>query len=290
MPGWRWTTFAPRLSFFFNAHNDFFEEVAKFRAARQLWAQHHARRALGRRNARALMLRFHAQTGGSTLTAQQAANNIVRVTVQAFSAVLGGAAEPAHQWLRRGAGPADRAQRHDRPAHAADPGVRGRRAETTDPLAGSYYIEALTDELATLARELITEIDELGGAVAAVESGWVQEQIEQAAFTHHQRVQSGDEVIVGVNRWTTDAEEEIELQRIDPASEQRQCARTADVRAGRDAAAVESALSAVREAAVAQDNLLPPMREALRAYATVGEVCTELRREWGTYDSSRTRP
>ncbi len=214
----------------------------------------------------------------------------MRVAVQAFSAVCGGAQslhtngfdEALALPTERSATIALRTQQ----ILATEAGA----TQTTDPLAGSYYIEALTDELATLARELITEIDELGGAVAAVESGWVQEQIEQAAFTHHQRVQSGDEVIVGVNRWTTDAEEEIELQRIDPASEQRQCRRTADVRAGRDAAAVESALSAVREAAAAQDNLLPPMREALRAYATVGEVCTELRREWGTYDSSRTRP
>ncbi len=282
-------TFARRLSFFFNAHNDFFQEVAKFRAARMLWAEI-MRSRFGATDERSLMLRFHAQTGGSTLTAQQAENNIVRVAVQAFSAVCGGAQslhtngfdEALALPTERSATIALRTQQ----ILATEAGA----TQTTDPLAGSYYIEALTDELATLARELITEIDELGGAVAAVESGWVQEQIEQAAFTHHQRVQSGDEVIVGVNRWTTNAEEEIELQRIDPASEQRQCRRTADVRAGRDAAAVESALVAVREAAVAQDNLLPPMREALRVYATIGEVCTELRREWGTYDSSRTRP
>ena len=282
-------TFARRLSFFFNAHNDFFQEVAKFRAARMLWAEI-MRSRFGATDERSLMLRFHAQTGGSTLTAQQAENNIVRVAVQAFSAVCGGAQslhtngfdEALALPTERSATIALRTQQ----ILATEAGA----TQTTDPLAGSYYIEALTDELATLARELITEIDELGGAVAAVESGWVQEQIEQAAFTHHQRVQSGDEVIVGVNRWTTDAEEEIELQRIDPASEQRQCRRTADVRAGRDAGAVEAALAAVREAAAGQDNLLPPMREALRWYATIGEVCTELRREWGTYDNSRTRP
>ena len=280
MPGWRWTRSRARLSFFFNAHNDFFQEVAKFRAARMLWAEI-MRTRFGATDERSLMLRFHAQTGGSTLTAQQAENNIVRVAVQAFSAVCGGAQSLHTNGFDEAlALPTE---------HSATIALRTQQilateagaTQTTDPLAGSYYIEALTDELAALARELIAEIDELGGAVAAVESGWVQEQIEQAAFTHHQRVQSGDEVIVGVNRWTTDAEEEIELQRIDPASEQRQCARTAGVRAGRDAAAVESALAAVREARRAQDNLLPPMREALRAYATVGEVCTELQARMG---------
>ena len=256
-------TFARRLSFFFNAHNDFFQEVAKFRAARMLWAEI-MRSRFGATDERSLMLRFHAQTGGSTLTAQQAENNIVRVAVQAFSAVCGGAQslhtngfdEALALPTERSATIALRTQQ----ILATEAGA----TQTTDPLAGSYYIEALTDELATLARELITEIDELGGAVAAVESGWVQEQIEQAAFTHHQRVQSGDEVIVGVNRWTTDAEEEIELQRIDPASEQRQCGRTADVRAGRDAARGRVGARRGARGRPAQDNLLPPMREALR--------------------------
>ena len=240
--------FARRLSFFFNAHNDFFQEVAKFRAARMLWAEI-MRARFGATDERSLMLRFHAQTGGSTLTAQQAENNIVRVAVQAFSAVCGGTQslhtngfdEALALPTERSATIALRTQQ----ILATEAGA----TQTTDPLAGSYYVEALTDELATLARELIAEIDELGGAVAAVESGWVQEQIEQAAFAHHQRVQSGDEVIVGVNRWTTESEEAIELQQIDPASERRQCERTAEVRSTREAAAVERALTEVRAAA-----------------------------------------
>ncbi len=280
--------FARRLSFFFNAHNDFFQEVAKFRAARMLWAEV-MRERFGATDERSQMLRFHAQTGGSTLTAQQAENNIVRVAVQAFSAVCGGAQslhtngfdEALALPTERSATIALRTQQ----ILATEAGA----TQTTDPLAGSYYIEALTDELATMARELITEIDDLGGAVAAVEAGWVQDQIEQAAFAHHQRVQSGDEVIVGVNRWIAETDEAVELQQIDPQSERRQCERTAAVRTGRDAGAVEQALAAVRASASADDNLLVPIREALRAYATIGEVCTELRREWGTYDSIRSR-
>jgi methylmalonyl-CoA mutase N-terminal domain/subunit len=280
--------FARRLSFFFNAHNDFFQEVAKFRAARMLWAEI-MRDRFGATDERSQMLRFHAQTGGSTLTAQQAENNIVRVAVQAFSAVCGGAQslhtngfdEALALPTERSATIALRTQQ----ILATEAGA----TQTTDPLAGSYYIEALTDELAKLARELITEIDDLGGAVAAVESGWVQDQIEQAAFSHHQRVQSGDEVIVGVNRWIADSDERVELQQIDPESEQRQCERTAAVRARRDSGEVERALAAVRTAAAGEDNLLDPIREALRAYATIGEVCSQLRREWGTYDSMRSR-
>jgi methylmalonyl-CoA mutase N-terminal domain/subunit len=280
--------FARRLSFFFNAHNDFFQEVAKFRAARMLWAEI-MRDRFGATDERSQMLRFHAQTGGSTLTAQQAENNIVRVAVQAFSAVCGGAQslhtngfdEALALPTERSATIALRTQQ----ILATEAGA----TQTTDPLAGSYYIEALTDELAKLARELITEIDDLGGAVAAVESGWVQDQIEQAAFSHHQRVQSGDEVIVGVNRWIADSDETVELQQIDPESERRQCERTAVVRARRDAGEVERALAAVRTSAAGDDNLLGPIREALRAYATIGEVCSELRREWGTYDSMRSR-
>ncbi len=278
--------FARRLSFFFNAHNDFFQEVAKFRAARMLWAEI-MRDRFGATDERSTMLRFHAQTGGSTLTAQQAENNIVRVAIQAFSAVCGGAQslhtngfdEALALPTERSATIALRTQQ----ILATEAGS----TQTTDPLGGSYYIEALTDELVSRARELIAEIDEMGGAVAAVESGWVQDQIETAAFTHHQRVQSGDEVIVGVNKWTTESDEAIELQKIDPQSERRQCERTAAVRARRDSAEVDAALAAVRSAAAGDENLLPPIREALRAYATIGEVCTELRREWGTYDSAR---
>ena len=278
--------FARRLSFFFNAHNNFFQEVAKFRAARALWAEI-MRERFGARDDRSAMLRFHAQTGGSTLTAQQAENNIVRVAVQAFSAVCGGA-----QSLHTNAFDEALALPTERSATIA---LRTQQVlateagstDTADPLAGSYYIEALTDALIEQARELIAEIDRQGGAVAAVESGWVQDQIEQAAFAHHQRVQSGQEVIVGVNRWTTDEEELVELQQIDPEAERRQCARTAEVRAGRDAGTAAEALAGVRRAAAGDENLLPAMRAALAAYATIGEVCDVLREQWGTFDAVR---
>jgi methylmalonyl-CoA mutase, N-terminal domain len=281
--------FARRLSFFFNAHNNFFQEAAKFRAARTVWAEV-MRERFGARDERSLMLRFHAQTGGSTLTAQQAENNIVRVAVQAFSAVCGSA-----QSLHTNAFDEALALPTE---HSATIALRTQQIlaaeagalDTADPLAGSYYVEALTDALADQARALIGAVDDLGGAVAAVEAGWVQDQIEQAAFAHHQRVQSGEQVIVGVNRYAAEHEATIELHRIDPDAERRQCERTAAVRAGRDPAAVEAALADVRAAALGDANLLVPMRAALRAEATVGEVCQVLRDEWGTHDALRTRP
>src|SRR5947199_7805190 len=280
--------FARRLSFFFNAHNDFFQEVAKFRAARMLWAEL-MRDRFGARDERSQMLRFHAQTGGSTLTAQQAENNIVRVAVQAFSAVRGSA-----QSLHTNAFDEALALPTE---HSATIALRTQQilaaeagaVDTADPLAGSYYVEALTDALADQARELIHNVDELGGAVAAVESGWVQDQIEQAAFAHHQRVQSGEQVIVGVNRYAAEREAAIELHRIDPEAERRQCERTAALRAARDPGEVESALAEVRAAATGEANLLVPMRAALRAHATIGEVCQVLRDEWGTHDALRAR-
>ena len=279
-------SFASRLSFFFNAHNDFFTEVAKFRAARMLWAEI-MRDRFGARDQRSQMLRFHAQTGGSTLTAQQAENNIVRVAVQALSAVCGGAQslhtngydEALALPTERSATIALRTQQ----ILATEAGATA----TTDPLGGSYYIEALTDQLAGEGRTLIDEIDRLGGAVAAVESGWVQDAIEQSAFDFHRRVQAGDDVIVGVNRYQSGESEPIELHRIDPDAEQRQVDRTRRTRAERDAAAWEAAVAAVRTAAGSEANVLPPMREALRVGATVGELCGVLREAWGTYDTVR---
>jgi methylmalonyl-CoA mutase, N-terminal domain len=278
--------FARRLSFFFNAHNDFFAEVAKFRAARTLWAEI-MRDRFGARDPRSQMLRFHAQTGGSTLTAQQAENNIVRVAVQALSAVCGGAQslhtngydEALALPTERSATIALRTQQ----ILATEAGA----TTSADPLGGSYYIEALTDGLAAEARELIGEIDRLGGAVAAVDSGWVQDEVERSAFEHHERVQAGDEVIVGVNRYESGASEPIELLRIDPDAERRQVERTRRARAERDAGAWEAAVAAVRDAAGSDDrNVLPPLREALRAGATVGELCGALREAWGTYDAA----
>jgi methylmalonyl-CoA mutase, N-terminal domain len=278
--------FGERLSFFFNAHNHFFQEVAKFRAARRLWARIMKER-FGATNPKAQALRFHAQTGGSTLTAQQPENNVVRVAVQALSAVCGGA-----QSIHTNGFDEALALPSERSAHIA---LRTQQllaqeaggTDTADPLGGSYFIEALTEELEVGAWELIERIDELGGAVAAVEQGFIQEQIEQAAFRWQQEVEGGERVIVGVNRFMEGDEEPIELHRLDPEAERRQLERTASVRTGRNAQEANAALAAVREAARGEANLLVPMREALRARSTVGEICNVLREEFGMYDAQR---
>jgi methylmalonyl-CoA mutase N-terminal domain/subunit len=281
--------FGARLSFFFNAHNDFFVEVAKFRAARRLWARIMKER-FGATNPNALALRFHAQTGGSTLTAQQPENNIVRVALQAFSAVCGGT-----QSLHTNAFDEALALPTE---HSAKLALRtqqilaaeGGATDTADPLGGSYFIEALTDELAARAWELIDRVDELGGSVEAIERGFIQAEIEQSAFEWQQGVESGERAIVGVNRFQEDDGERVELHRLDPGAERRQLERTAHVRAERNAEEATGALEAVREAARGETNLLPPMREALRTYCTVGEICEALRAEWGMYDAVRPRP
>jgi methylmalonyl-CoA mutase, N-terminal domain len=278
--------FGERLSFFFNAHNHFFQEVAKFRAARRLWARIMSER-FGATNPKAQALRFHAQTGGSTLTAQQPENNIVRVAIQALSAVAGGA-----QSVHTNGYDEALALPSERSAHIA---LRTQRllaheaggTDTADPFGGAYFIEALTHELEETAWDLIQRIDELGGAVSAVEQGFVQDEIEQAAFRWQQDVESGERVIIGVNRFTEGDEEPIELHRLDPEAEKRQLARTARVRAERNADETESAVAAVRDTARGEGNLLVPMREALRARATVGEICNALREEFGTYDSQQ---
>jgi methylmalonyl-CoA mutase N-terminal domain/subunit len=275
--------FGDRLSFFFNAHNHFFQEVAKFRAARRLWARLLSER-LGVTNPKALALRFHAQTGGSTLTAQQPENNIVRVAIQALSAVCGGAQSIHTNGFDEAlALPSE---------HAARIALRTQQVlqheaggtDTADPLGGAYFIEALTDELEARALELVDRVEELGGAVAAIEEGFVQREIEESAYRYSAEVESGKRVVVGVNRFGEGGPEQIELHRLDPAIEQRQLARTERVRAGRDAAAAEAALAEVRRVAGANENLLPPMREALRVGCTIGEICNVLRGEWGTYD------
>ena len=278
--------FGARLSFFFNAHNHFFQEIAKFRAARRLWASI-MRDRFGATNPKALALRFHAQTGGSTLTAQQPEANIVRVAIQALSAVAGGAQSLHTNGFDEAlALPTERSARialrtQQILAHEAG------GTDTVDPFGGSYFIEALTDELEARARELIEQIDELGGAVAAVERGFIQGEIEEAAYQYTADVESGERVIVGVNRFVEDSREEVELLRIDPESERRQIERTARVRAERSAPDAEAALAAVRETARGTANLLPSMREALSARCTIGEICDVLRIEFGTYDSNR---
>jgi methylmalonyl-CoA mutase N-terminal domain/subunit len=280
--------FGTRLSFFFNAHNDFFQEVAKFRAARRLWARI-MRERFGATNPKALGLRFHAQTGGSTLTAQQPENNIVRVAIQALSAVCGGAQSlHTNSFDEALALPSERAATialRTQQILAEEAGTTA----TVDPLGGSFYIEALTDELEARAWELIEHVDELGGAVDAVEAGFVQGEIESAAFRWQQQVESGERVIVGVNKYGAESEAPIELQQIDPAAEQRQRDRTAQVRAGRNAEAAATALERVRDAARGDENMLLPMRDALRARCTIGEVCGVLRVEWGEQDNRAPR-
>jgi methylmalonyl-CoA mutase N-terminal domain/subunit len=278
--------FGARLSFFFNAHNHFFQEVAKFRAARRLWAEI-MRDRFGATNPKAQALRFHAQTGGSTLTAQQPENNVVRVAVQALSAVCGGAQSiHTNSFDEALALPTERAARialRTQQLLAQEAGG----TDTADPFGGSYFIESLTDELEERARELIARVDELGGAVAAVEQGFVQAEIENAAYRYAQEVEAGERVIVGVNRYEEAEPEEIELLRIDPDAERRQHERTWRVRAERDAAAAEESLARVREAASGTENLLPPLREALRVRCTIGEICNVLRDEFGMYDAQR---
>jgi methylmalonyl-CoA mutase N-terminal domain/subunit len=275
--------FGARLSFFFNAHNDFFVEVAKFRAARRLWARV-MRERFGATNPKALALRFHAQTGGSTLTAQQPENNVVRVAIQALSAIAGGAQSlHTNSFDEALALPTQ---------HAATIALRTQQilrheagtTDTADPLGGSYYVEALTDELERDAWKLIEHVDELGGAVAAIEQGWVQNEIEGSAYRWQQEVESGERVIVGVNEYAAESEQDVELHSIDPESERRQLERTAKVRAERNATDATTALDRVREAARGDANLLPPMRDALRALCTVGEICGVLRAEWGEHD------
>jgi methylmalonyl-CoA mutase N-terminal domain/subunit len=278
--------FGARLSFFFNAHNHFFQEVAKFRAARRLWAAI-MRDRFRATNPRAQALRFHAQTGGSTLTAQQPENNVVRVTVQALSAVCGGAQSLHTNGFDEAlALPTESSARialrtQQILAHEAG------GTDTADPLGGSWFVEALTVELEERARQLIEQIDDLGGAVAAVEAGFVQGEIEDAAFRYTSEVESGERVIVGVNRFAEDDGEDVELLRIDPEAERRQRERTGRVRAERSQQTATAALAEVRRVAEGDANLLPALRDALRARCTVGEICDELRSLWGTYDAQR---
>jgi methylmalonyl-CoA mutase N-terminal domain/subunit len=277
--------FAPRLSFFFNAHSDFLEEVAKFRAARQLWAEI-MRDRFGAVNPRSWLLRFHTQTGGSTLTAQQPLNNVVRVALQAMSAVLGGTQslhtngfdEALALPTQQAATVALRTQQ----IIGYETGV----ADVADPFGGSYVIEYLTDQMAREARALIEEVDERGGAVEAIESGFIQEQIEESAYAFQRAVDEGREIIVGVNRFRQDEVEQIEILRHRDELEREQRERLARLRANRDTGAVEAALKRVKEAARGSDNLLPSMREAHAALATIGEVSGALRDVFGTQDNS----
>ena len=276
--------FGARLSFFFNAHNHFFQEVAKFRAARKLWAEVMAER-FGATNPKALALRFHAQTGGSTLTAQQPENNIVRVAIQALSAVCGGT-QSLHtngfdEALALPTEDSARIALRTQQIMASEAGG----TDTADPLGGAYFIESLTDELEEHARALLAEIDTRGGAVAAIEQGYVQREIEESAFEYASSVESGVREIVGVNAYTEEEADEVPLHRLDPEIERRQLERTVALRASRNADEADKALGGVRDCARGDGNLLVPMRAALAARCTVGEICDVLREEFGTYDA-----
>ena len=274
--------FAPRLSFFFNAHNNVFEEAAKFRAARRMWAEIMDDR-FGAEDPNSKQLKFHAQTGGSTLTAQQVENNVVRVAYQALAAVLGGAQSlhtngkdealslPTEQSVRT----ALRTQQ----ILAHESGV----ADTIDPLGGSYYVESLTDDLEAEAFEILEQIDRRGGMLDAVESGWVKRQIQDVAFDRQEEIESGDRVVVGVNEFQVDEEPHVDVEEADADDEARQQERLQAVQTDRDDAAVEAALAAVREAAAGDDNVMPPIVDAVKAYATVGEISDVLREEFGEY-------
>ena len=274
--------FAPQLSFFFNAHNDIFEEVAKFRAARRMWAKIMEER-FDASSEKAKQLKFHTQTAGSMLTAQQIENNVVRVAYQALAAVLGGTqslhtngkdealALPTEKSVRT----ALRTQQ----ILAHESGA----ADTIDPLAGSYYVEALTDELEEEAFELIREVDDRGGMLQAVEDQWVQRQIQDVAFERQQEIEEGSRVIVGVNEFEIDEEPEMDIEEVTEEDQKRQIDRLGTVRKERDDEAVEDALSGLQDAAGGEENVMPYILSAVKAEATTGEICDVLRESFGEY-------
>ncbi|HEV3475516.1 MAG TPA: methylmalonyl-CoA mutase family protein [Actinomycetota bacterium] len=278
--------FAPRLSFFFACHMNFFEEVAKFRAARRMWWRIMTER-FGAKDPRSTMLRFHTQTGGATLTAQQPENNIVRTALEALSAVLGGTQSlHTNSFDEALALPSERAAKialRTQQVVAHESGV----ANTTDPLGGSYFVESLTNEIEARAGEYLDKIDGMGGAVAAIDAGWIQDEIHESAFRIQQGVESGERVVVGVNRYVEEHEEPVELHRLDEGLVRQQVERLGALRSERDNAAVERTLKEVEETARGTDNLLPPMREALRLRATLGEVSDALRGVFGEYRPAR---
>ena len=274
--------FAPQLAFFFNSHNGFLEEVAKFRAARRMWARI-MRERFGARNPRSQMLRFHAQTGGSTLTAQQPENNIVRTTLQALAAVLGGVQSLHTNALDEALGlPTNHSAQialRTQQVIASEAGVTG----TVDPLGGSYAIEQLTDELEAQALAYIARIDALGGALAAIEAGYPQSEVESAAYAHQRAVESGARVVVGVNAFTAEAEQPPAVHKLDAQIEQRQVARVRALRQSRDGTRTSALLTQLEQAARGPANLMPVLIECVEHDVTLGEICQVLRSVWGEY-------
>jgi methylmalonyl-CoA mutase, N-terminal domain len=272
--------FAPRLAFFFNGHNNVFQEVAKFRAARRMWAQI-MRERFGAQNPKSLMLRFHTQTGGVTLTAQQPENNIARVALQAFAAVCGGTQSlHTNGYDEALALPTERAAKiavRTQQIVAHESGA----ADTVDPFAGSYFIESLTDELEARAWELIHKVDELGGSVNAIE--FITGEIDESAWGYQERYRIGQDIVVGVNKYVEDEPEVPDLLRVDPESERRQVERLKAFKAARDTELADRRLQELREAARGTDNLLPFIRQALKDSASIGEVCGAMQDVFGAY-------
>jgi methylmalonyl-CoA mutase N-terminal domain/subunit len=277
--------FAPRLSFFFNAHNHFLEEVAKFRAARRLWA-HIMRDRFGAKNPRSWMLRFHTQTAGSTLTAQQPENNIVRTTLQALAAVLGGTQSlHTNGYDEALALPTEEAARialRTQQILAHESGV----AQAIDPLAGSYFIEMQTNEIEQQAKDYFARIESMGGMLRAIERGWVQQEIQNAAYKAQQQVDSGEAVVVGVNRFTQETEVEVPTQRIDESLERKQVERVRALRLRRDQQRWQAATDAVMNAARNGANLMPAILNAVESNCTVGEIAGALRSVFGEYQET----
>lgn len=280
-------SFAPRLSFFFNAHSNLFEEVAKFRAARRIWA-HWMREHYKAINPRSWTLRFHTQTAGSTLTAQQPENNIVRTTLEALAAVMGGTQSLHTNGFDEAlALPTEKAARialRTQQIIAHESGV----SQVADPLGGSYYVEALTNQLEAEAESYFSRIEQLGGVLRAVEAGWVQQQIQHAAYNWQRKVDSGDKVVVGVNKFASDTEPEIQLQRLDAALEQRQIDRLRALRIRRNNTAWKQSLHQLKDAAIGGANLMPCIVQAVESMATVGEIADTLRSVFGEYRETIT--
>jgi methylmalonyl-CoA mutase, N-terminal domain len=274
--------FAPRISWIFNTHNHFFEEIAKYRALRRMWARIMKER-FGAADPRSMMLRTHTQTGGSTLQAQQPENNIVRAAVQALAAVLGGVQSMALSCFDEAlALPTEDAQRialRTQQIIAHETGA----TDTVDPLAGSYYVEHLTTELERKASEYLAQIDAMGGAVVAIETGWMQSEIQNASWTYQQDVESGREVVVGVNRYRSDGEDPKLIFRVDPHLSAAQMTRLEAARSERSPEAVAASLTKLRCAAEGTDNLMPSIIDAVKSYATLGEICSVLRDVFGGY-------
>jgi methylmalonyl-CoA mutase N-terminal domain/subunit len=275
-------TFGPRLSFFFNAHNNFLEEVAKFRAARRMWA-HIMREKFQAKNPRSWMLRFHTQTAGSTLTAQQPENNIVRTAIQAMSAVLGGTQSlHTNSFDEALSLPTEQAARialRTQQIVAYESGV----PNTIDPLAGSYFIESLTDEIEKHAKGYLEKIDALGGMLKAIERGFVQQEIQNAAYEYQRAVDQGEATVVGINRFAQEHENPVPIQRIDGDLERKQIERLRTLRSKRNSQTWKSAISSVSEAAKSGENLMPKILDAVEAYATVGEISDAMRSVFGEY-------